>query len=380
MHLSRLLAAFVLLLAGATTLRAQEVTPAIPDSVPPGVRVCAGGDVTLGTDLDTAWVRQMTRPRRGPRRALPAPATLLAPLRPLVSDADLVLLNIEGAIGEGAVPPKCSPRSRNCYAMRQPVSAAKALREVAPGAAVVGNVANNHAEDAGADGLAATMRHLADAGVLVTGADTLPTLIVTPDEDTIAVLGFSTSRGPDPRDLDAVRRHVARAAALTPRVVVTMHMGGEGTDAQRTRDTTEIFLGIDRGNAVAFARAAVDAGASLVVGHGPHVMRAAEWRGRALILYSLGNLLTFGPFSVKEPMNRGAIACAVLDATGGVAGAELRSTMQRAPGIVRPDLSARAAVLVDSLGRLDFPHTRAELQPRAAIIRPDTLPRADGTR
>ncbi len=264
--------------------------------------------------------------------------------------------------------------------MRQPVSAARALRDLAPGAAVVGNVANNHAEDAGAEGLAVTMGHLADAGVLVTGADTLPTLIVTPDEDTIAILGFSTSRGPDPRDLDAVRRYVSRAAELARRVVVTMHMGGEGKDAQRTRDTTEMFLGLDRGNPVAFARAAVDAGASLVVGHGPHVMRAAEWRGRGLILYSLGNLLTFGPFSVREPMNRGAIACAVLDGSGGVRSAELRSTMQRAPGIVRPDLSARAAVLVDSLSRLDFPGTRAELQPRAAIVRPDTVPRAGGTR
>lgn len=363
--------------AGVSLLLSTPASAQRRDSLPPpsdsgSVQVCAGGDVTLGTDLDTAWVRRMTRPRRGQRpRALPTPSSLLAPLRPLLADADIVLLNIEAAIGEGAVPAKCSPRSTNCYAMRQPVTAARALRAVSDGA-VVGNVANNHAEDAGPGGLETTVRHLSDAGVLVTGLDTLPTLVPTAGGDTVAVLGFSTSRGPDPRDLEGVRRHVARAAAATPRVVVTMHMGAEGALAQRTRDTTEIFLGLDRGNAVAFARAAVAAGASLVVGHGPHVMRAAEWQEDALILYSLGNLLTFGPFSVREPMNRGALACARLDRDGAVRSAELRSTVQRAPGIVRPDLAARAAILVDSLSRLDFPRTRAELVPRAAIVRPDT--------
>ena len=38
----------------------------------------------------------------------------------------------------------------------------------------------------------------------------------------------------------------------------------------------ERFLGEDRGNPRAFARAMVDAGADLVVGHGPHVLRGWE--------------------------------------------------------------------------------------------------------
>lgn len=351
--------------AAAQPIASQETS----DAPRGAVRVCAGGDVTLGTNLDTAWARvARSRSTRRPR-ALEEPASLLDPLRLLVADADVVLLNLEGAIGEGTAPEKCGPRSTACYAMRQPISAARALRGLTS-APVIVNVANNHSEDAGLDGYAATLRHLADAEVLVTGADTIATLVRTARGDTVAILGFSTSNGPDPRDLSGVRRHVSRAAAITPRVIVTMHMGAEGRSAQRARDTTELFLGYDRGNVVAFARAAAESGARLVFGHGPHVMRAAEWRGDALIFYSLGNLLTYGPFSITEPMNRGAVACATLSRSGEVLDARLRPTVQRAAGIVRPDLSNRAAVLVDSLSRLDFPQSRAGLLVESTVSRP----------
>jgi hypothetical protein len=336
------------------------------------VRVCAGGDVTLGTNLDTTWVRSAARKLRTRVRAFPDPDSLLAGLRPLVRDADVLLLNIEGAIGEGTVPePKCRKGSTQCYAFRQPPRTARALRRLGgESTAVAGNVANNHARDAGADGLEQTVRLLEEAGVAVTGADTLATAVATPAGDTVALLGFSTSGGPDPRDLAAVRRHVSRAAERWPRVVVTMHMGAEGVGAQRTRDVTEKFLGIDRGNSVAFARAAVAAGADLVVGHGPHVMRALEWRDDRLIAYSLGNLATYGPFTLKDPLNRGALLCATLGENGEIRDAALRSTRQRAPGWVMEDPTGRAAAIADSLSRLDFPRSRARMRTEARILPP----------
>ncbi|MBC7788531.1 MAG: CapA family protein [Anaerolineae bacterium] len=327
----------------------------------PKVRICAGGDVMLGTNLDTTWVRSASLRLGSPVRALPDPRTLLSPLRPLVLDADILLLNVEGAIGSGRLSSrKCSRGSGNCYAFRQPPAAASALRDIGGKARVVGNVANNHARDAGESGLLETTRHLRRAGVHVTGDDTTATPVAVGQGDTVAFLGYSTSGGPDPRDLAAVKRHVARAAARYSRVVVTMHMGAEGADAQRTPNMTEIFLGsIDRGNSVAFAHTAVDAGADLVVGHGPHVMRGIEWRDDSLIAYSLGNLVTYGPFTLRDPQNRGAILCASLGPDGRVERAVLRSTVQRPPGLVTRDSSGRAAALVDSLSRLDFPRTRA---------------------
>src|SRR6185503_1032597 len=194
-----------------------------------------------------------------------------------------------------------------------------------------------------------------------TGDDTIATPVILPDGNTIAFLGFYTStETPDVRDIAAVRRHVARAVEMFGTVVVTAHMGAEGVTAQRTRDSTEYFLlsRIDRGNPVAFANAALDAGAAAVLGHGPHVLRAAEWRGDRLVVYSLGNLATYGPFNIIEPLNRGAVVC--LDIAGRqVVGAQLRPTMQLAPGVVMRDPARRALTLVDSLGALDFPTTSA---------------------
>jgi poly-gamma-glutamate capsule biosynthesis protein CapA/YwtB (metallophosphatase superfamily) len=288
----------------------------------------------------------------------------------LVADADVILLNIEGAIGEGAASEKCRPGSRNCYAFRQPVAAAGALRRLGEHAKVIGNVANNHAMDAGHLGFQETQRHLEAAGVHTTGSDTLATVVVTAAGDSVGFLGFSTATaGPDPRDLSAVRRHVARAAEEYPRVIVTMHMGAEGVQAQRTPDRAELYLGEDRGNSVAFAHAAVEAGAAVVIGHGPHVMRAAEWYQGGLIFYSLGNLLTYGPFSLAEPLNRGGIACVKLGAEGDVLGAVLRSTWQQPPGVLQLDPTGRAGWLVDSLSQLDFPGTAARLVGEATVLR-----------
>jgi hypothetical protein len=342
------------------------------------VRICGGGDVTLGTNLDTAWVHT-ARARLGRRvPALPPPDSLVEPLRPLLRDADVVVWNVESAIGEGRIHRrKCGPGSTACFAFRSPIAAAAALRRVSPDSAVVvASVANNHARDDGDAGWLATMGHLRAAGVRVTGSDTIATVAVTQSGQTVAFLGFSQWAGPDPRDLAAVRRHVARAARQARIVVVATHMGAEGRGAQRTRNAVETFLGENRGNVVAFARAATGAGAHLVFGHGPHVMRAAEWHGEALVLYSLGNLVTYGPFGLSEPMNRGAIACAEVDPGGRVLGAELRSTVQTYPGLVAPDPTGRAAALVDSLGRLDFPHTAARVDAATGLVlRPgETLP------
>jgi hypothetical protein len=372
----------------AAPARAQDPLPAPPRMPPPndtvpwvlenppqlrmgGPRVCAGGDVTLGTNLDTGWVHTASA-RLGRRvAALPSPDSLLAPLRPLLIDADIVLLNVEGAIGEG--PParrKCAPGSTSCFAFRSPIAAAAALRGVAPEARVVGNVANNHARDAGDPGWRATARHLRDADVHVTGMDTVPELVALPSGDTVAFLGFSAWAGPSVSDLAAVRRHVRRAAERHRYVVVTFHAGAEGSRATRTPNAVEVAFGENRGNSVAFAREAAESGADVIFGHGPHVMRGAQWIGDALVFYSLGNLVTYGPFTFSEPLNRGALACATLHPDGGVLAAELRSTRQRAPGIVSADSAHTAATLVDQLSRLDFPSGAPVIQAGGVIERP----------
>ena len=384
------LAALVALCVGGSVAGAQEpVPPPVPvvidttvrDTVvvdtlpppPPMFRVCAGGDITLGTNLDTTWQKLGARRLRATYGLSDDPDALVAPLRPLFADANLVVLNVETAIGSGPARTKCGPRSQNCYAFRGPINAAAALRSLGDSTAVVvGNVANNHARDAGPDGYVATMRHLQDAGILVTGADTLATAVRIGDSLTVGVIGFYTGDIlADARNLNAVRRHVARAVEQYRIVIVTAHIGAEGIGAQRTRDSTEWFLAsrIDRGNPVAFARTAFEAGATLVIGHGPHVLRAAEWYDDdRLAIYSLGNLLTYGPFSNVEPINRGAVACVDL-AGRRVIGADIRPTVQRAPGVVSYDYTRRALTLIDSLSVLDFPTRGARVDSWGELYR-----------
>ena len=336
------------------------------------VRLCAGGDVTLGTNLDPKWARFAADTLRHVYAMSPDPDSLATQLTPLVGGADVVLLNVEGAIGSGPAPQKCSRRSKACFAFRQPPSAARALRRALDsGAVLVGNIANNHSHDAGDAGHDTTIALLEAAGIFVTGADTIATPVPLPSGDTIAVLGFHTdSDSPDARDLDAVRRHVRRAAGRYPIVVVTMHLGAEGPTAQRTRNTTERFVGENRGNPVGFAGAAFAGGATIVIGHGPHVLRAAEWRGDRLVFYSLGNLLTYGPFKLRDPTDRGAVVCATIDSVGRVSDVEIRPTMQIWPGVLQPDSTPRAWRLIDSLSALDFPRTGARVDSTGRVDKP----------
>ena len=335
-------------------------TPAAADSTRPRpLRLCAGGDVTLGSNLDPVWARnaQATLWDRFARRD--DPDSLLTPLHSFFAGADIVLVNIEGAIGDGSVARKCGPRSSSCFAFRQPPASALAIRRLGPDkAVVVGNVANNHSHDAGISGLATTLALLDSAGVRVTGADSVATTVITSRGDTVAFLGFYTSpESPDARDLAAVSRYVRQARQDANIVIVTMHLGAEGAAAQRTRNQTERFVGTNRGNPVAFAKAAIDAGATAVIGHGPHVLRAGEWKDSTLVLYSLGNLVNYGTFGLGEPMNHGAVACIDIAGPRRVAGAHIESTIQIAPGVVLPDWEGRSARIVDSLSRLDFSRT-----------------------
>lgn len=110
----------------------------------------------------------------------------------------------------------------------------------------------------------------------------------------VAVVGFAPHPGAqDVRDIPAAQELVRRAARLAELVVVTMHAGAEGTAAAHVRRGAEIYEGENRGDVVAFSHAVVDAGADLVIGHGPHVLRGMEWYRGRLIAYSLGNFAAY---------------------------------------------------------------------------------------
>ena len=89
---------------------------------------------------------------------------------------------------------------------------------------------------------------------------------------------------------DPARALVARRRARPTSSSRSCTPGAEGADKDPRAVRREIAFGENRGDSRAFAHAAIDAGADLVLGSGPHVLRGVElYRGR-LIAYSLGNL------------------------------------------------------------------------------------------
>ena len=156
----RSIAALSLVALVPSTSLAQRAGPSTP------VRVCAGGDVTLGTNLDSVWARAGADTLWRFYSLRPEPDSLAPALRPFFAGADVALINIEGAIGDGPAPQKCGSSSTSCFAFRQPPGTAEALRRAIDSSTIiVGNVANNHSRDAGDAGRSATVAALQAAGI-----------------------------------------------------------------------------------------------------------------------------------------------------------------------------------------------------------------------
>jgi poly-gamma-glutamate capsule biosynthesis protein CapA/YwtB (metallophosphatase superfamily) len=264
--------------------------------------------------------------------------------------ADVVLGNLEGTLSTGGQS-KCGPGSSNCYAFHTPPSYARWLK----GAGfTVMNLANNHAYDFGSQGQAQTLAALDAARIRHTGR---PGEIATQrvGELEVAIIGFAPySWAASLTDLGAARALVRKAAATHDVVVVTMHGGAEGTDHQHVPRGTETYLGENRGDLRAFAHAVVDAGADLVVGHGPHVLRGMEWYKKRLIAYSLGNFAGYRVFALGGPLSTSAILRVSLRADGAFESGLLVPTQLSADGTPALDPAERAHGIVRDLSRPDF--------------------------
>ena len=100
------------------------------------------------------------------------------------------------------------------------------------------------------------------------------------------------------------------------RVIVSFHGGAEGLQALHTPNKAELFMNENRGDVRRFAHAVVDAGADIVLGSGPHVVRGMEIYKDRLIAYSLGNFATYRAFNIWGFNGIGLILEADMDDTG----------------------------------------------------------------
>ena len=132
-------------------------------------------------------------------------------------------------------------------------------------------------------------------------------------------------------DYDIARETVEGFAASHDIVVISFHGGAEGRDVTHLPFAEEEYFGEMRGDVVKFSRMMVDAGADLVVGHGPHVVRAMENYNDRLIAYSLGNFATYYGISVEGIKGIAPILKVTLDGNGNFVEGKIHSTTQLRP-------------------------------------------------
>jgi Bacterial capsule synthesis protein PGA_cap len=287
----------------------------------------------------------------------------LAPVRRRLQAADLTLGNLEGTLSTGGLSKCARLGDAHCFAFQAPPGYAGQLHAL--GFDLV-NQANNHSMDFGPSGRAQTVGALNAAGIAHTGFPGEITVVRTRGVR-IAFLGFA----PYPYDGDLLDIAAARALVRSARrraslVVVIIHAGAEGAAALHTPFGPESYLGENRGNPRAFAHAVIAAGAALVLGSGPHVIRGIErYRGR-LIAYSLGNFVGYHTLGGGGLLSESAILRVTLDSKGRPVAARWIS-IRLIGGLPHPDPSNASARLVARLSDEDFPTDHFKIGPTGAF-------------
>ncbi len=250
-------------------------------------RLVFGGDVMLGR-----YVGRLAAERRDP-------SWPLRDLSEFLRSADAAFVNLESPFSDR------DPINKSNMVFRAAPEMIAALQ--AAGVDVV-STANNHARDCGAHGVEFTLDWLEQHGIAAAGSGKSSEAahagaVIERNGTRFGFLGYTYDQSNgnfkdiDDRvavmDLGQMRRDVAAILARADVAIVSMHAGVEYSKKPVARQ-------------VEFARAAIDAGARVVVGHHPHV--AQEWepyRG-GVIFYSLGNLV-FDQFQRRETQ-RGLLA------------------------------------------------------------------------
>jgi poly-gamma-glutamate capsule biosynthesis protein CapA/YwtB (metallophosphatase superfamily) len=295
----------------------------------------------------------------------PDPGTYFLAVRPdLENGAQIVFGNLEGTLTTSTASKCGTKRHPGCFAFRNPPAYARYFRQA--GFTVL-NDANNHSHDFGAAGLTQTVRSIRAAGLAQTG---LPGEITrrTAKGIPIAFVAFAPyAYTASLLDLPAARALIRQAARTARIVVVYMHAGAEGAQADHVTGREEIYLGEDRGNPEAFARMAIDAGASLVIASGPHVLRGLQFYRGHLIAYSLGDFASYGDFSTRGILAASMILRVRLSSSGRFEQARLYPVQLAGAG--RPVPGGSAISFVARLSAADFGASAARVQPSGVITR-----------
>jgi poly-gamma-glutamate capsule biosynthesis protein CapA/YwtB (metallophosphatase superfamily) len=297
------------------------------------VTIAAVGDIMMGTDF--------------PCNNLPPDdgRGLFSEVRETLQQADIAFGNLEGPLCDAGFCAKDTD-SPNVYAFRTPT---RFVSNLAAAGFKVLSLANNHAQDFGDMGSRATKRALTEAGLKFSSKDgEVAEMEIRGLKVGLVALSF----GPAPRSIVHPWEALAEIESLAKQydlLLVSIHGGREGRSAQHVEDAPEYFLEEPRGHLVKFAHAAIDKGAALVIGHGPHVPRAVEIYQNRLIAYSLGNFCTYKGMSLIDESGYAPLLVVELAKNGEFLRGKIHSFRQLPPGGPQPDENAKAFHLVKNL-------------------------------
>ena len=226
-----------------------------------------------------------------------------------LDEADILFGNLESIISDKGV------RVGSIYSFRADPKAVEGL--IYAGFDVV-SVANNHSLDYTREGLEDSIMRLKENGIAILGAgysqkEAYGVLIKELDGIKIGFLAYTNSGVPvfaateersgvawvDWNNLEEILEDIRLAKAKTDVLVVSLHAGIE-----YEKMPTEPFQ-------IEFAKAAIDAGADMVIGHHHHVVQPIEQYKQGWIFYSLGNFVFDQCFS--EETMEGKIVKVLLD-------------------------------------------------------------------
>ncbi len=334
-----------------------ELPPLPPPPAPTPITIKAVGDIILGTDFP----ENRLPPNQGKQ--------LLQPIKPYLKGADFLFGNYESTFTTYRHPAKVMVPGKPIYAFRTPPGYVFRLREA--GFHVL-NVANNHSFDFFERGFLDTIRSIQVAGMQAVGKKG-QILYTRVRSQTVAWIGFSyLDYHNSVQDLATAQTLVQQAKKKADVVVVSYHAGTEGADATRTLNQTEYFRRENRGNVMAFSRTVVDAGADLVLGHGPHVPRAIELYRDRLIAYSLGNFVGYQTLSTVGNLGHSLILSVELNPTGEFLKGEIIPVQLNGVGVPFYDPQHRSIKLIQQLNQLDFPKTPLKIDNKGILTRLQT--------
>lgn len=305
------------------------------------ISLIAVGDMMLGTNYPSADLLP------------PNGQNILDPLKDILRDADLTFGNLEGTVlNSGGDVKACSDPSK-CYAFRQPEFVVDQLKDA--GFDMV-SVANNHMGDFGEPGRTNTQKVLKAKGIKYAGLETCPWDTIHVKGLVIGLTAFAPNSGClKLNEYERAKKIITELDAISDIVLVSFHGGAEGRSRTNVTRKIEEFVGENRGNVYEFAHMAIDAGADMVLGHGPHVTRAIDCYKGKFITYSMGNFATYARFSLSGVSGIAPVYKLYFKRNGDFVRGEIVSIQQLGEGGPTIDPNKQVLAEIRRLCKMDFP-------------------------